>query len=114
MLPKSNEDKVFYKRPSNYNFTIHNLKTKQCYCFLWHEGLGIEEVILFGDGCPGQNKNSVVASMLLHTVCSLKNIKCISLSFFVPCHEQNEADSAHRVLSPVLRIKLLISWYHLS
>nr|CAH7768380.1 unnamed protein product [Callosobruchus chinensis] len=125
MLPKSNENKVFYKRRlSNYNFTIYNLKTKQCVCFLWHEGLskrgaseistclyhqlkvldaqGIEKVILFADGCTGQNKNSVVASMLLHSVCSLKNLKCISLSFFVSCHGQNEGDSAHSAITSAM------------
>nr|CAH7737260.1 unnamed protein product [Callosobruchus chinensis] len=50
----------------------------------------------------GQNKNSVVASMLLHTVCSLKKLKCISLAFFVPCHRQNEVDSAHSAINSAM------------
>lgn len=91
LLPKFNESKLFYKRRlSNYNFTIYNLKTKQCDCFLWHEGIsrrGSSEISIclfyqleiFTDGCSGQNKNSIVAAMLLHSVSSLNTLKYISL-----------------------------------
>ena len=127
-LPISNDSKLFYKRRlSNYNFTIYDIKSKECHCFLWHEGLskrgsceistclykylnfldekGIKNVSLFSDGCTGQNKNSIVTSMLLHVVSTSKNIETISLNFF-----ESEGDSAHSAIEHAIKkcVKLFV------
>lgn len=40
-LPRSKGSAVFYKRRlSLYNFTIYDLGSKDCHCFIWHECLG--------------------------------------------------------------------------
>ncbi|CAH1112741.1 unnamed protein product [Psylliodes chrysocephalus] len=58
--------------------------------------------LLFSDGCSGQNKNSITATMLLCTVANSKNIEEISLRFFESFHGQNEEDSAHSAISTAL------------
>ncbi|KAL1457152.1 hypothetical protein WDU94_001813 [Cyamophila willieti] len=37
-IPKSNDGQIFYKRRlANYNFTIYNLATRNCNCYVWYE-----------------------------------------------------------------------------
>lgn len=94
--------------------------SKQCFCFTWDETnsrrgsaeiatclfkviseyaeKGIENVYLYADGCYGQNKNSIVASMLLYSLEKHKSIKEITLNFFETNHGQNEGDSAHSAI----------------
>nr|CAH7712759.1 unnamed protein product [Callosobruchus chinensis] len=125
-LPILNDSKVFFKnRLINFNLTIYNLGTKDCYCYTWHEGIskrganeistcvykfllqcdtqGVKTVSLFADGCPAQNKNSVMAAMLLHLINNSSNISEISLRFFESYHGQNEGDSAHSAISFALK-----------
>lgn len=125
LLPKSNHSQIFYsRRLANYNFTIYNLQSKQCYCYIWHEGIskrgsceistcvsmylrkldgdGVETVHLFSDGCSGQNKNSIIATMLLHVLSTSQNIKSIILSFFESHHGQNEGDSVHSTITAAI------------
>ena len=124
-LPKANDNMLYYKRRlGNYNLTIYNLQTKACHCFTWHEGqgkrgsseigtclsiyldqldaAGVKTVKLFADGCPGQNKNSVIRAMLLHSASKLISIEKIHLMFFEAYHGQNEGDSAHSAISTAL------------
>ena len=125
-LPKSNESALFYKRRlANFNFTFYNIASKDCFCYTWHEGLskrganeiatcvfkaldfynstGIKNVSLYSDGCTGQNKNSIMATMLLYVVASCVNIEEISLRFFESFHGQNEGDSAHSAISYAIK-----------
>lgn len=90
-LPISKESAIFYKRRlSNFNLTFYNISTKDCFCYTWHEGIsrrgsseistcvyralqhydskGTKIVSLFADGCSGQNKNTIIATMLLYAV----------------------------------------------
>ncbi|KAK3894703.1 hypothetical protein Pcinc_001549 [Petrolisthes cinctipes] len=53
-------------------------------------------------GCPGQNKNSIIATMLLHSVQNLGNIKRIKLLYFEAYHGQSEGDSAHSAISTAI------------
>jgi hypothetical protein len=124
-LPISNENALFYKnRLSNYNLTIYNLGNKDCFCYMWHEAAskrgsseistavyhalqhydekGIKTVTLFSDGTWGQNKNTIVASMLLYAVNRAKNIHDISLRYFEVNHGQSEGDSCHSTISGAL------------
>lgn len=124
-LPQTNDNQLYYKRRlANFNLTIYELKSRQCHCFTWHEGQGkrgaceiatclrlyleefntkgVKEVTLFADGCPGQNKNSIIAAMLLHTVHQLENIDQISILYFEAYHGQNEGDSAHSAIKTAI------------
>ncbi|CAG9771355.1 unnamed protein product [Ceutorhynchus assimilis] len=124
-LPKSNESAIFYKRRlAVYNFTVYNLATKDCHCYTWSEidskrgsseistcvynflqhydEKGTVTVNLFSDGCAGQNKNSIVASMLLYFVTNSKNVEQVSLKFFEPFHGQSEGDSCHSTISTAM------------
>lgn len=120
-LPISKENAIYYKsRLSNFNLTFYNIGNKDCFCFPWYESLskrgsseiatcvfkalehyakkGITEISLYSDGCYGQNKNSIVAAMILYTVSTFDHVKRISLRFFESNHGQNEGDSAHSAI----------------
>lgn len=125
-LPQCKENAIFYKRRlANYNFTFYDIASKECHCFIWSEVCsqrGASEisscvyralqkydmekrarsVALFSDGCSGQNKNSVIATMLLYAVANSSYIEEISLRFFESFHGQNEGDSAHSAVSTAL------------
>ncbi|KAJ8886116.1 hypothetical protein PR048_012325, partial [Dryococelus australis] len=63
------------------------------------------------------NENSIVAAMLLHSVCTLKNIKAISLRFLEPFHGQSEGDSAQEIsiqLFEHCQIQFLIPVFRLA
>lgn len=62
------------------------------------------EVNLFADGCGGQNRNTIVFTMLLHTITNAKNLKYISLSFFETNHGQNEGDSTHSSIARAMSL----------
>lgn len=127
LLPTAADSKLFYsRRLTNYNLTVYDITSKDCASFVWHEGQGrrgsceittclfrylcnlntksvTEEVFLFSNGCRGQNKNSAIATMLLHAVTRSVNISFISLKFVEPYHGQNEGDSAHSAISSALK-----------
>lgn len=124
-FPKSPESLVFYKRRlTAFNLTIYELGSRDCFCNFWDEtmsrrgsseiasclyiylkdldGSGHVKVNLFADGCPGQNKNTIVASMLIFFIRTSKNVKEVSLRFFETNHGQNEGDSAHSAISTAM------------
>lgn len=125
-LPCSNESAVFYKRRlSVFNFTFYNISNKDCFCYTWSEAeskrgsseittcvynalqfydsKGIKKASLYSDGCSGQNKNSIMATMLLYTVLHSTNLEEISLKFFETSHGQNEGDSVHSSISYAIK-----------
>jgi len=125
-LPASNHSALFYKRRfSNYNLTVYNIGNKDCHCYLWNEAVskrgssevgtvlynfllnedakGKTTVDLFSDGCPGQNKNTIIAGMLLYAVQQCKSITSIQLNFFEAYHGQSEGDSAHSAISYAIK-----------
>lgn len=125
-LPCSNESAVFYKRRfAVFNFTFYNIFNKDCFCYTWDEAnsrrgaseiatcvynalqvydsKGIKVASLYSDGCSGQNKNSIMATMLLYTVLHCTNLKEISLKFFESFHGQNEGDSVHSTISYAIK-----------
>lgn len=125
-LPISNESALFYKsRLATFNFTFYDVESKECFCFAWHEACskrgaseiatcvfkvlenyntsGKKKVVsLYSDGCYGQNKNTVMASMLLYSVTKLSTLEEISLRFFETNHGQSEGDSAHSAINYAL------------
>lgn len=124
-FPMSPESLVFYKRRlTGFNLTIYELGSRDCLCNFWDETIsrrgsseiascvyiylkelddsGHIKVNLFADGCPGQNKNTIVASMLMFFIQTSKNVKEVSLRFFETNHGQNDGDSAHSAISTAM------------
>lgn len=124
-LPITKESAVFYKRRlAAFNLTFYNICTKECTCFTWHEGVskrgsneiattvykalqnydraGVKKVNLFCNGCSGQNKNSIIATIILYVVNTATNIESISLRYFEAFHGQNEGDTCHSTISTAL------------
>lgn len=75
--------------------------------YLWHcrtmTKKGIKSVYLFSDGCPGQNKNTIMPTMMLYMINHSSNIQEISLRFFESFHGQSEGDSAHSAINSALK-----------
>jgi len=119
-LPHLHTSKVFYLRQLwMYNLGIHHTSTKQGHMFCWTEGLakrGSNEIgsclkkfiyenckewpriILWSDGCGGQNKNINILSLFLHIVNdpSIK-VQEIVLTFMWSGHSYlpNDVDFSH-------------------
>ncbi len=69
----------------------------------YYDQKGIETAHLFSDGCAGQNKNSIMPTMLLYLINKSVNLKDISLRYFETSHGQNEGDSVHSTISTALK-----------
>lgn len=113
-LPCLPVQEVFYYRQLWVNeFCIHNLSTEKATFYSYHEGEAhkgpdevcsfladylqthisesVEELILFCDGCPGQNRNNTVLRFLLALVLTEKFQK-ISIYFPQRGHSFNDCD----------------------
>lgn len=113
-----------------HNFTIFNLKTADAYCYLWDESEGgvnaeefssiichfiqtkinldvIKRVILFSDGCPYQNRNSVLSNSLLLT--SIKTGLIIEQKYLEKGHTTMECDSMHACIERSLKNREIYS-----
>lgn len=125
-LPKSERSEIFYKRRlACYNFTVFDIATRDGFCYTSHEGTtkrgsneiasslydfltkkdqeGAKEVNLFCDGCPGQNKNSILPGMLHCFLRHSSSIHTVTVYFFETNHGQSEGDSMHSVIERKLR-----------
>lgn len=111
---------VFYKRKlGNMNFTFHNAASRQGFCYFWSEYEGnrganevstclldyitqlrnVEHLILYSDCCPGQNRNSVVLTMLSYVMTSPDNeIIIIDYKFLETGHTYMECDNMHSTI----------------
>ena len=65
--------------------------TKEGFRFLLYQA------IIFADGCPGKNKNSILPSVLYFVSHDSVNIKKVLLLYFEIHHGQNKGDSMHSV-----------------
>lgn len=112
-----------------HNFTIFDLVTKDCHCYLWHEAEGgleanifstiifkhlenylklhprTKQIILYSDGCGYQNRNNCLANTLLH-LATTKNI-IIEQKFLEKGHTQMEVDSAHSLIERKLKNQVI-------
>lgn len=126
LAPHSDVSSLYYrKKLVVHNFTIYKVKTKEAYCFLWNETKGAvganefatiiynfidkesrdlhrqEEIILYSDGCAGQNRNAVLSNALLH-LAKENNITVVQ-KYLERGHTQMEADSIHSVIERALK-----------
>ena len=125
-VPKSERGELFYKRKlACYNFTICEIHKMRGFCYFWHEGIArrganeiasnlytflcdsdksdVTEIALFSDGCGGQNKNSILPTMMAHFLDTAKHVSSITLNFFETGHGQNEGDSMHSVVERAVK-----------
>lgn len=129
-LPKSNRGKLFYKRRlACYNFTIYNLANHAGSCYLSNETVirrgacevltyvldylsncdkeGKTSVDFFCDGCVGQNKNSIVPSMVHRFVSETKSVQVVIFYYFETNHGQIMARARVIACIPPLKNVLL-------
>lgn len=125
-VPKSLRGELFYKRKlACYNFTICEIHRMRGFCYFWHEGIArrganeiasnlyhflcesdkndVTEIALFSDGCCGQNKNSILPTMMAHFLDTAKHVSSITLNFFETGHGQNEGDNMHSVVERAVK-----------
>nr|CAI5861067.1 unnamed protein product [Callosobruchus analis] len=123
-VPKSNVGVSYYKlKLSTYNFTMYNLLSKECQCFMWNECIarrgsseigscllkfvewhvqkGFKEFSFFSDNCSGQNRNKFLFAM--YSYLSQKYVIKIRHTFLEPGHTQNEGDCVHSVIERAAR-----------
>ncbi|KAK0049300.1 hypothetical protein Bpfe_021188 [Biomphalaria pfeifferi] len=122
LCPKSFASAVYYKRNLTvHNFTLYDLKSKDVFCYLWHEGQGgldsdefasiivdfllsvpdnVESVIFWSDGCTYQNRNANLSSAIKYMfVNNLKpTLKEVHQKYLTRGHTQMEADSVHAAI----------------
>lgn len=123
-VPKSDVGLAYYKlKLSAFNFTVFNLGTKECQCFMWHECIakrgsseigscllhyvemqvkkGVEQFSFFSDNCGEQNRNKYLFSLYNHL--TLKHSVTIRDTYLERGHTQNEGDSVHSVIERAAR-----------
>nr|CAH7719285.1 unnamed protein product [Callosobruchus chinensis] len=127
LSPKTNVSNMYYKtKLIVHNYTIYNLKSKKAYCYLWNEAEGqltsnesssilvyfleteiipkldsVRTIIIYSDGCTGQNRNAILANVLLH-VATIHKVTILQ-KYLLKGHTQMEVDSVHSCLERVLK-----------
>ena len=124
----------FYARKlAVYNFTLYEVATRKGLCNIWNETDGkrganeiativseyirnvdsnepvIQELSLFCDNCPGQNKNRIMIAALHATQVECRNIKKITLNFLLKGHTYLPCDSMHAAVEANLKRQLVFA-----
>ncbi|XP_068221553.1 uncharacterized protein [Palaemon carinicauda] len=113
-LPKGEVLAFYYKSKLNVlNFTIYNLISNACNCYIWnesngHRGVnelgtcvlkylkdtcdsGCTDFIFYSDNCSGQQKNKLMLALCLYAVTNL-DIHSITHKYLIKGPIQNEGD----------------------
>jgi hypothetical protein len=114
--PKGPRGQIFYLRKlAVYNLTFFNLGDQDGVCYLWNETdgkrgaveiascvcdyvmtqLNIKLVRMMSDGCGGQQKNTIFASICMALCQDHPNLESIDHKFFETGHSEMECDSIH-------------------
>lgn len=115
----------FYKRKLwTFNLTVRNITTKRTSCYIWHEGVAqrgadeiasslwhfikdlpdsVEEITLYSDTCPGQNRNNILAVMFMIVLQQKTTLKKINHKFLVPGHTHLECDTDHAAIERFIK-----------
>lgn len=129
LCPKSTVSAMYYKtKLVVHNFTVYDLKTQNGYCYLWNEAEGAltanefssilvyflqkevipkvsdpksQNIILYSDGCTGQNRNSILANAFVN-LSMLHNVTIIQ-KYLQKGHTQMEVDSMHSCIEKRIR-----------
>lgn len=119
-LPKGDVSLFYYKSKLNVlNFTIYNLISNACNCYIWNESNGHrgvnelgtcvlnylkdtcdsehKDIIFYSDNCAGQQKNKFMLALYLYAISHL-DINSITHKYLIKGHTQNEGDSAHSLI----------------
>lgn len=117
---------IYYKtKLANHDFTLFDNKTKDGYCYFWHEGEGGltanefativckfidslttepgETLIFYSDGCTYQNRNVTMANALSNMAMN-KNVIIIQ-KILEKGHTQMQCDSMHSTIERRVRNK---------
>lgn len=122
LCPKSFSSAVYYRRKlCVHNFTVYDLVSKEGYCYLWHEGEGgldsdefaslvveylktlpdsVQTAIFWSDGCTYQNRNSTLASAIMHFLRTAEKpfLTEVHQKYLTKGHTQMEVDSVHSAI----------------
>lgn len=127
-IPKGDISVFYYKSKLNvFNFTIYDLKSNECDCFVWDESnghrginelgscvlrflkkrvaLGDKDFIFFSDNCAGQQKNKFMVALYLYAI-SYLNVQSITHKYLIKGHTQNEGDSVHSLIERQVKRQL--------
>lgn len=126
LAPSLKASALYYKtKLCLHNFTVYDLNTKDVQCYVWHEGeggltanefsscivdflrtkSGFDKIIIFSDGCPYQNRNSVLANAIRHF--SMETGVTVEQKYLVKGHTYMEVDSTHSLIERALKNKLI-------
>lgn len=107
---------AYYKRSLwTYNLCIYNESEKKGYMYIWSENMGsrgacdigtclikhfeehvspdIKHIILYSDGCGGQNRNIKLTLLFKKYLCqSIQSLQSIHQKYFVSGHSYNNCD----------------------
>ncbi|KAF0749823.1 Uncharacterized protein FWK35_00023681 [Aphis craccivora] len=124
LLPYCQANSIYYKmKLANHNYTVYNIGNHDTICYWSNETQcelvastfatclvdtieetikkSLKPVIIYSDGCTGQNRNGILSNALLH-LCMKYKIS-ITQKFLEKGHTQMECDSVHSVIERKLR-----------
>lgn len=125
LAPNLKASALYYKtKLCVHNFTLYNLKSKEGFCYIWHEGEGgisshefasiiclffseraglkeNETVVLFSDGANYQNRNAILSNALFH-LGKIMNVTIVQ-KYLEKGHTQMECDSMHSCIERNLK-----------
>ena len=121
LCPNTKASSMYYKTKLQlHNFTLFDLRSKDGYCYIWNESEGdlssevfaylqyqhfasiicnnpgLEEIVIWSDGCGYQNRNTNVANV--YSALSQQYGITITQKFLVAGHTQMECDSMHSTI----------------
>ena len=122
LCPRLNASALYYKTKLYvHNFTVYDLVSKHCVCYVWNEceggltgnefascvvdfltsDLSSNEYVVYSDGCGYQNRNATLASALSYF--SQNFGKTVTQNILEKGHTQMEVDSVHSTIERKLK-----------